>query len=121
MTYSPFMVRLSLMHCKGRSLHAVKLPPHLAGDTAARRRAITELLFFASTGDLARCQRIVRLWNLKVRRLAEAACCLQVAAAPVSVQAPAAETVLSVTGHDLPWCVQVSEQDCCDYDKRTPL
>lgn len=50
------------------------------GDTAARRRAITELLFFASTGDLARCQRIVRLWNLKV-----------------------------------------SEQDCCDYDKRTPL
>eukprot|EP00887_Chlorella_sp_A99_P006013 scaffold27.g6013.t1 len=35
------------------------------GDTAARRRAITELLFFASVGDLRRCKRIVRLWNLK--------------------------------------------------------
>ena len=35
---------------------------------AARRRAVTELLFFASVGDLRRCQRIVRLWNLKVRR-----------------------------------------------------
>ncbi|KAK9810142.1 hypothetical protein WJX72_005510 [[Myrmecia] bisecta] len=36
------------------------------GDTAAQRRAITELLFFASIGDLRRCQRICRLWNLKV-------------------------------------------------------
>lgn len=27
---------------------------------------MTELLFFASVGDLRRCQRIVRLWNLKV-------------------------------------------------------
>ncbi len=33
---------------------------------AAKRRAITELLFFASVGDLRRCQRIVRLWKLKV-------------------------------------------------------
>lgn len=33
---------------------------------AARRRAVTELLFFASVGDLKRCQRIVRLWNLQV-------------------------------------------------------
>ncbi|CAK0733933.1 hypothetical protein CVIRNUC_000357 [Coccomyxa viridis] len=50
------------------------------GDTAAKRRAITELLFFASVGDLRRCQRIVRLWKL-----------------------------------------QVSDTNCCDYDKRTPL
>lgn len=34
---------------------------------AARRRAITELLFFASVGDIRRCQRIVRIWNLQVR------------------------------------------------------
>ncbi|EIE26582.1 kinase-like protein [Coccomyxa subellipsoidea C-169] len=50
------------------------------GDMAAKRRAITELLFFASVGDLRRCQRIVRLWKLKV-----------------------------------------SDDACCDYDKRTPL
>lgn len=44
----------------------------LHGDTAARRRAITELLFFASVGDVRRCQRIVRLWNLKI---SDPSCC----------------------------------------------
>lgn len=44
----------------------------LHGDTAARRRAVTELLFFASVGDLKRCQRIVRLWSLQV---SDATCC----------------------------------------------
>ena len=39
---------------------------------AARRRAITELLFFASVGDLRRCQRIVRIWNLQVN---DPTCC----------------------------------------------
>lgn len=39
---------------------------------AARRRAITELLFFASVGDMRRCQRIVRIWNLQV---ADPTCC----------------------------------------------
>lgn len=34
---------------------------------AAKRRAITELLFFACVGDIKRCQRIVKLWNLNVR------------------------------------------------------
>jgi hypothetical protein len=33
---------------------------------AAKRRAIQELLFFASVGDLRRCERITRLWNLQV-------------------------------------------------------
>lgn len=33
---------------------------------AARRRAITELLFFSSVGDLRRCQRICQMWNLEV-------------------------------------------------------
>lgn len=42
------------------------------GDTAARRRAITELLFFASVGDIRRCQRIVRIWNLQV---SDPTCC----------------------------------------------
>lgn len=39
---------------------------------AARRRAITELLFFASVGDMRRCQRIVRIWNLPV---SDPTCC----------------------------------------------
>mmetsp|Transcript_9932 Transcript_9932/g.17884 ORF Transcript_9932/g.17884 Transcript_9932/m.17884 type:complete len:474 (-) Transcript_9932:2297-3718(-) len=38
----------------------------LHGDSAAKRRAVTELLFFASMGDLQRCKRIVQVWNLKV-------------------------------------------------------
>lgn len=39
---------------------------------AAKRRAITELLFFASVGDLRRCQRIIRLWQLDV---SDRTCC----------------------------------------------
>lgn len=34
---------------------------------AAKRRAVQELLFFASVGDLRRCERITRLWHLEVR------------------------------------------------------
>ncbi|KAK9861467.1 hypothetical protein WJX84_003285 [Apatococcus fuscideae] len=52
----------------------------LHGDNAAQRRAIGELLFFASVGDLRRCERLVKLWGLKV-----------------------------------------SDPNCCDYDRRTPL
>ena len=33
---------------------------------AARRKAISELLFFASIGDLKRCQRLCRQWNISV-------------------------------------------------------
>lgn len=47
--------------------------PSRATLQAARRRAITELLFFASVGDLRRCQRIVRIWNLNVRPVRRAA------------------------------------------------
>ena len=89
------MVRFSLMALRGAQLARSQASSRPAGDTAARRRAITELLFFASTGDLARCQRIVRLWNLKVRRLAEAACCLHAAAAVLSVRI---SVVCHVTG-----------------------
>mmetsp|Transcript_5414 Transcript_5414/g.13711 ORF Transcript_5414/g.13711 Transcript_5414/m.13711 type:complete len:318 (-) Transcript_5414:513-1466(-) len=38
----------------------------LHGDSAAQRRAVTELLFFASIGDLKRCERIVQVWSLKL-------------------------------------------------------
>lgn len=38
----------------------------LHGETAARRQAITELLFFASVGDLYRCKKIVASWGLNV-------------------------------------------------------
>jgi hypothetical protein len=43
----------------GESLH---------GDSAARRQAVTELLFFSSVGDLARCQRICASWRIDVSR-----------------------------------------------------
>lgn len=47
-----------LMHEKGGlSLH---------GQNAARRQAITELLFFASVGDLLRCQKICATWKIDV-------------------------------------------------------
>ena len=48
-----------LSACHGRYVGAMHVQ-------AAKRRAVTELLFFASVGDLRRCQRIVRLWKLKV-------------------------------------------------------
>jgi hypothetical protein len=43
---------------QGASLH---------GESAARRQAITELLFFASVGDLARCKKITSTWSIEVR------------------------------------------------------
>ncbi len=52
--------------CRATSEYVVTLDDPLQ---AAKRRAITELLFFASVGDLRRCQRIVRLWKLKVHVL----------------------------------------------------
>ena len=39
----------------------------LHGETAARRQAVTELLFFASVGDLYRCRKITAAWALQVR------------------------------------------------------
>jgi hypothetical protein len=39
----------------------------LHGESAAKRQAITELLFFASVGDLRRCKKIIAAWNLQVR------------------------------------------------------
>lgn len=39
----------------------------LHGQNAARRQAITELLFFSSVGDLYRCQKICSTWKIDVR------------------------------------------------------
>ena len=36
---------------------------------AARRRAVTELMFFASVGDVKRINRIVNMWKMKVKAL----------------------------------------------------
>ncbi|KIY93408.1 protein kinase [Monoraphidium neglectum] len=44
--------------------HAHHAGPSLHGDNAARRQAITELLFFSSVGDLARCQKICATWRI---------------------------------------------------------
>lgn len=38
----------------------------LHGENAARRQAITELLFFASVGDLNRCKKICKTWRIQV-------------------------------------------------------
>ncbi len=58
---------------QGQQAGTVQQPPaqqegqmSLHGETAARRQAITELLFFASVGDVYRCKRIVSAWALNV-------------------------------------------------------
>ena len=38
----------------------------LHGESAAQRQAITELLFFASVGDVKRCKRICATWTIDV-------------------------------------------------------
>lgn len=40
----------------------------LHGESAAKRQAVTELLFFSSVGDLHRVKKIVSAWNLQVGR-----------------------------------------------------
>jgi tRNA A-37 threonylcarbamoyl transferase component Bud32 len=83
------------------------------GDTAARRRAITELLFFASVGDLRRCQRIVRLWNLKV---SDCGCCDYDRRTPLHLAA--SEGCYKVTE----WLLaEQADINALDRFKRTPL
>lgn len=38
----------------------------LHGESAARRQAVAELLFFSGVGDLSRCTKIVNTWKLDV-------------------------------------------------------
>jgi hypothetical protein len=76
---------------EGESLH---------GESAVRRQANTELLFFASVGDLLRCKKIVQSWDLEVR-----ICQIHT------------KLTLPLTRSS----VQPADADCCDYDKRTAL
>ncbi|KFM24164.1 Dual specificity protein kinase splA [Auxenochlorella protothecoides] len=85
----------------------------LHGNSAAQRRAITELLFFACVGDLKRCQRIVRLWNLKV---AAPDCCDYDKRTPLHLAA--SEGAYSVTEWLLAEGVNVN---ALDRFNRTPL
>lgn len=48
---------LSPSTAHGASLH---------GENAARRQATTELLFFASVGDVNRCRKICNTWRINV-------------------------------------------------------
>lgn len=83
------------------------------GDTAARRRAITELLFFASVGDVRRCQRIARIWNLKV---ADPSCCDYDKRTPLHLAA--SEGAYKVTE----WLLESGvETNALDRFMRTPL
>lgn len=54
-------------HVKKRSTQPRHTPTHTS--QAARRRAVTELMFFASVGDLKRVERVVKLWKLNVSRV----------------------------------------------------
>ena len=74
---------------------------------AAQRRAIAELLFFSSLGDLRRCERICRLWNLKACHRFRGYATFRSRFCKYRQQ-----TLL---------LLQVSDPNCCDYDKRTPL
>lgn len=65
----------SLLHKANRAVAASTVPitadhsahgASLHGENAARRQAITELLFFASVGDLNRCKKICRTWGVQV-------------------------------------------------------
>ncbi|KAL4446296.1 hypothetical protein ABPG77_003103 [Micractinium sp. CCAP 211/92] len=83
------------------------------GDSAARRRAITELLFFASVGDIRRCQRIVRIWNLQV---SDPTCCDYDKRTPLHLAS--SEGAYQVTEWLLTQSVDVN---ALDRFKRTPL
>jgi hypothetical protein len=108
----------------------------LHGENAARRQAITELLFFASVGDVNRCQRICRTWRIQAcaPRALSQLCCHRCPAAvaqnavlascsliwqpctvPVCCESPTACCAC------LPLPPQPAEPSCCDYDRRTPL
>ena len=51
--------------------HHLRGGASLHGETAARRQAITELLFFASVGDLYRCKKICHTWRIEVAALVD--------------------------------------------------
>jgi len=96
-----------------RAYYDFKDAQSIHGETAAKRRAVTELLFFASVGDLARCQRIARLWKLKV---GDSACCDYDKRTPLHLAA--SEGCYKVTE----WLLsQGAAVNALDRFRRTPL
>jgi hypothetical protein len=96
-----------------RAYYDFKDSQSIHGETAAKRRAVTELLFFASVGDLARCQRIARLWKLKV---GDPATCDYDKRTPLHLAA--SEGCYKVTE----WLVaQGADVNALDRFRRTPL
>ena len=84
---------------------------------AARRRAVTELMFFASVGDVKRINRIVAMWKLKVSFfLLFFLLLLLLLSLSLSLTL---SLFLSLPSPLIP--TKVSDPTCCDYDKRTPL
>ncbi|KAI8473279.1 MAG: protein kinase [Monoraphidium minutum] len=86
----------------------------LHGDSAARRQAITELLFFSAVGDLVRCKKICAVWQINPH---DQACCDYDKRTPLHLSA--AEGCYSVVQWLLDECsVEVNP---VDRFKRTPL
>ncbi|GIL70021.1 hypothetical protein Vretimale_3301 [Volvox reticuliferus] len=85
----------------------------LHGENAARRQAITELLFFASVGDLYRCKKIIYAWGLNIK---DASCCDYDRRTPLHLAAAegAFSVVLWLLDHG-------AEVNPIDRFKRTPL
>ncbi|WIA42498.1 hypothetical protein OEZ86_008486 [Tetradesmus obliquus] len=86
----------------------------LHGENAARRQAITELLFFASVGDVSRCKKICKTWRIQPQ---EASCCDYDKRTPLHLAA--AEGCYSVAA----WLLKEigTAANPVDRFKRTPL
>uniref|UniRef100_A0A7S0UV82 Protein kinase domain-containing protein n=1 Tax=Polytomella parva TaxID=51329 RepID=A0A7S0UV82_9CHLO len=85
----------------------------LHGESAARRRAIAELIFFAGANDLRRCKKISSTWNIKVKDPS-----VQDYDRRTPLHVAAAEGAFSVAE----WLIQNGAPvNACDRHGRTPL
>ena len=75
-------------------------------------RNLIELLFFASVGDVPRMRELCQRHNIDVRMMA---CMLGMALAPRIM------TMNCWLKCPASCATQVSDETCCDYDRRTPL
>jgi len=100
---------------KGMAATAVRPAPGLSmhGSEAARRQAITELLFFASVGDLARCKNLCDAFSIDI---SDPRCCDYDKRTPLHLAA--AEGAFSV----VQWLLRKGAHvNAVDRFKRTPL